>query len=83
MKPLDIVRTPGGGIALVTEVGKEGKASITYFGDCNPRKEHNAWWSPGDGLVVIDSLPRVLSDRMAHPFGSNTRQGERFFPTRD
>jgi len=82
LKPLDIVRTPGGGMAIVNEVGERNTASITYINDCNPAQEHNAWWDEGgpDGLVVIDNLPRLLANRMAHPFGHGTRQGDQFFP---
>ena len=57
MKALDIVRTPKGGIAFITETNNEGtKASINYIGDLNVGDEHNAWWSKSD-LEVISSIP--------------------------
>jgi hypothetical protein len=70
-RALDIVRTPGGGVAIVTETNDNGvMASLEYFGGLNPKGEYNAWWRDGDGLIVIDSLPHLLARTMAHPFGS-------------
>ena len=80
MKPLDIIRTPGGGLAVVTEVCSDGSASIEFLHGCNPADEKNAWWGDRDLLVVLDSIPRLLANAMAHPFGTNTKQGNRFFP---
>jgi hypothetical protein len=80
LRPLDFVRTPGGGIALVSEVNPSGDASITYLGGGNPSHEKNAWWYPHEGLVVLDSLPRLLAGMMHHPFGLNRDRGDRWFP---
>jgi hypothetical protein len=79
MKALDFVRTPKGGLAVISEVGEDGQASITYLKDCNPGREHNAWWSARQ-LTVIDSIPSLLANMAAHPFGRNTNQGDRDFP---
>ena len=69
MKALDIVRTPGGGIAFITETNNSGKtASIQFIGDLNPGKEPNAWWQE-KSLVVIDSIPRMIAMATANPFG--------------
>ena len=85
-KPLDIVRTPGKGIAIVQEVsaiegGLNGfQVSIEFFRGCNPAKERDAWWEDKNGeLILIDSLPRIISNMIAHPFGSSTKQGDKFF----
>lgn len=80
MKALDIVRTPKGGIAIVTEVGDRGDASITFLKGSNRTFEKNAWWGATEGLVIIDSIPRLLANAMAHPFGSSKQQGDRDFP---
>jgi len=77
IKPLDIVRTPLGGIAMVTEYGSSG-ASIDYLGGGNPTGEKSAWWH-GEDLTVLDSIPRLLANAMAHPFGQNKKQGDVFF----
>lgn len=79
MKPLDIVRTPNGDMGVIQEINRDGSVSIRYFKGCN-NHDKSAWWWPHEGLVVLDSLPRFLADAMAHPFGANTRQGDRFFP---
>lgn len=64
MKPLDIVRTPKGALALVTETNGNGtSALITYIGG-NPHGEYIAWWRQVDGLVVVDSLPNLLARSM-------------------
>lgn len=31
-------------------------------------------------LEVIDNLPRIIANAMAHPFGDNKEQGDEFFP---
>ena len=80
LQPLDIVKTPGGGLAIVTEVCDDGYISIDYLNDCNPQNEKNSWWTKNDGLVLVDRLPRVISNALAHPFGSNKEQGDVFFP---
>lgn len=83
LKPLDLVRTPKGAHALVTEVGEDGGANIDYFALEEPTGEKNAWWRPGDEdgpLVVLDSLPRLLSAAAAHPFGNNRDRAAAYFP---
>lgn len=79
MKALDIVITPGGGIAIIKETNNNGKqASIDYINELNPNQEHNAWWFEKD-LKVIDSLPNILAKAMAHPFGDGKKDVEIFF----
>jgi len=81
MKPLDIVRTPKGAYALIIETGDGGvDAAISYFGGGNPTGERNAWWSEGEGLVVVDNLPHLLSCATANPFGRGKADAEKFFP---
>lgn len=79
MKALDFVRTPSGGIGMVTETNNSGTmASINFIGK-NSHGEKNAWWREGDGLIVIDSLPRLLSEATAHPFGRGRDDVKEFF----
>ena len=80
MKPLDIIRTPKGAYGMIKETNENGSyASVDYFGGGNPTNEKNAWWKEGDGLEVIDSLPRFLADATRHPFGRGDEDIERFF----
>ncbi len=77
-RPLDIVRTPGGGIAIVTQADPLGEnwharsgqvqSSIDYL--YNPSGEHNAWWFSED-LEILGNLPELISKAMAHPFSSH------------
>lgn len=63
-------------IGVITET--DGKtASISWIGESYGL--HNAWWDINE-LEVIDNLPRILSNNLAHPFGRNTKQGTLFFP---
>lgn len=78
MKALDIVKTPKGNIAFVTETNNNGKrASINFIGNA---KEHNAWWDESE-LEVIDSIPRMLAMALYHPFGDGKKDVEIFFKT--
>jgi hypothetical protein len=79
MKALDIVKTPKGGIAFITETNDSGKqASINYIGNLNPGREHNAWWDEKD-LEVISSIPKMLAEATAHPFGCGKNDVKLFF----
>lgn len=79
MKALDIVRTPKGGIGFITETTGGGKlASINYIGDLNAGDERNAWWSKSE-LEVISSIPKIIAQATAHPFGSGKVDVEKFF----
>lgn len=81
MKPLDFVRPKDQKdfkcVGIVIETNSE-RGSVAWLG-----KEHKglktAWWSK-DELDIIDNLPRVLSNNLAHPFGCNTSQGDNYFP---
>jgi len=79
MKALDIVRTPKGGIAFITETNDNGEqAAITFIGDLNIGHEHCAWWDVSQ-LIVIDSIPKMIAMATAHPFGHGKDDVERFF----
>ena len=79
MKALDIVRTPKGGIAFINETINSGKkVSITFIGDINPGREHNAWWDVSE-LTVIDSIPKMLAHAMVNPFGKGAKDVEELF----
>jgi hypothetical protein len=79
MKALDIVKTPKGGIAFITETNNNGKeASINFINTLNPEHEKNAWWDKKD-LIVIDSIPRLLANATYHPFGEGEKDVIKFF----
>lgn len=79
MKALDIVKTPKGGIAVITETNDNGEtASIQFIGDLNPGNEYNAWWRKSD-LIVIDSIPKMLAMATAHPFGRGKEDVKKLF----
>lgn len=86
LKPLDFVKTPGGGIAIVKETHDfiyiDGKphhkeASLTYIYD--PSHERTAWWDERE-LAILTSLPRILADTMRHPFGDGYKDAKAAFP---
>jgi len=74
IKPLDIVQTPKGGIAMVTECSPAqpnlplNRYSLDYI--LNPKHEHNAWWFEKD-LKKLASIPVLIGRAMCHPFGNN------------
>jgi hypothetical protein len=78
MKPLDIVTTPKGAVAVVTETDGH-KARIAYIRGLDKKRQHNAWWSENE-LDVIDSIPRILADELSAPGGSGFQAGDQFFP---
>ena len=79
MKALDIVKTPKGGIALITETTDSGKKAVIMFIETlNAEKERNAWWYTSE-LVVIDSLPRIIAMATANPFGHGKEDVKEFF----
>lgn len=79
MKALDIVRTPKGSIGFITETNEEGNsASIDFIGDLKDSADRNSWWSSGE-LEVIDSIPRLLAEATAHPFGRGREDVKYFF----
>lgn len=86
LKPLDFVKTPSGNIAIVTEVNAvnydqtKQQASITFIGEQLPgTNDYNSWWAEED-LQIIDSLPRILSMCMKHPFGNGKEKVDEYFP---
>ena len=81
LQPLDLVRTPKGAMALVTEINSSGCASLEYLGGGNPTQEKNAWWA--SGLEVVDSLPHLLAVLAAHPFGDGKKAANVVFRIRE
>jgi hypothetical protein len=90
--PLDIVQTKSGAIAIVTEVyidsNEYENVSLHYLASMK-NTEKCAWWSNQkfanttdilDDLVLLDSIPNLLSNCVANSMGTNTTQGNRFFP---
>ncbi|MCI4437090.1 MAG: hypothetical protein JHC33_09815 [Ignisphaera sp.] len=91
--PLDIVQTKSGAIAIIVEVyiDSEGyeNVSLRYLASMK-NTEKCSWWSNQkfasatddmlDDLVLLDSIPHLLSNCVAHNMGVNTGQGNRFFP---
>ncbi len=78
MKPLDFVRTPKGGIALVRETNNGGRSAAIEFVDGNPHRERCAWWDAHE-LTVTSSLPLLLANGLAHPFGRGRSDAAEFF----
>lgn len=66
IKAIGIITETSGGAAVVHWIG-EGYGLYA------------AWWG-ADELEVIDNLPRIIANAMAHPFGNNKEQGDKFFP---
>ena len=80
MKPLDIVKTPKGSIAIVSETNHNTtKVSITFINTLKHPEDYNSWWN-SDELTVIDSIPLILAKGLAHPFGSGKIDAEKAFP---
>lgn len=88
IKPLDIVITPKGAYAYVTEINishnsEYPKVSIDYFGnyvDGNSMYgEYNAWWNAKD-LVIIDNFASIFARSMCHPFGSGETPALKAYP---
>ena len=79
MKALDIVVTPKGNVAYITETNDGGKsASIMFINGLNDGTDHNAWWDEEE-LTVIDSIPRMLAMATAHPGGKGKHDVNIFF----
>ena len=68
LQPLDFVKTPKGYIALIVETNNDGKEVVLDYIDRNVN-EKNAWWDASE-LVLINSLPYILSHWTKHPFGA-------------
>ena len=66
-------------VGIVTET--DGKTCHIEWFDKHTNLK-NAWWDEND-LLVVNNLAVVLCDAMAHPFGANTEQGEKFYGHRD
>ena len=68
-------------VGLVTEVdGIGGSCSVEWLGEGN-KHLYNAWWSQNE-LIKIDSLPNLLTRKMAHPFGQNRKKADEFYERR-
>lgn len=81
-KGIEVVRTPGEPyedryIGLVTEVSSDGRCSVEWLGDGN-KYLHNAWWEQ-ENLEKEDSLPHLLARQMAHPFGNNRKEVDKYY----
>jgi len=76
LKPLDLVKTPRGSFAIITEQN-DNSYSIRFIGSSYGDK--NAWWQQNEGLEYLDNLPRVLAVSMCHPFGNGKGQAEDAF----
>lgn len=62
-------------VGIVQEINSSGGVSVIWIGD---KIDKCAWFNQSE-LVVIDSLPRILSNNIAHPFGNATEQGDKYF----
>lgn len=80
IKPLDIVRTPKGGIGLITECSipspnfPKNRYSIRFIE--NKHNEHNSWYLEEE-LEYLCSLPVLFAESMCDPFGNNAQHVKR------
>ena len=72
-RPLDLVLTPGGVLAMVIEVSPWGDCQIEFLTHQKVIGEKVAWWNESDGLIIMDSIPRLLTRAMCHPSGNSAR----------
>ena len=91
IKPLDFVRIKNSvgqyyescekHVGLVTEVdGVGGSCRVEWLED-GGKYLRNAWWEQGE-LLKIDSLPNLLTRKLAHPFGQNREKADDFYERR-
>lgn len=87
LKALDFVVTPKGSIAMVNEThdyGNNYAKNLQKFNQCsitfisNEHNEHNAWWC-SSSLKKINSLPLILAENLAHPFGNGKIDANKYF----
>lgn len=77
-KPLQFVRplAEPRAVGIIKEISKH-TCSVSWIG--NNYNQKSAWWSEPE-LEVIDSLPRILSRTMAHPFGTGETHVNEAYP---
>lgn len=73
MKPLDFIVTKARNVGMITEVCDEDghEAAVVFLNTFEGEKE--AWWSE-DEFEIIDSLPDLLSRKLASPFSEDSVQ---------
>lgn len=76
-KPLDIVKTKAGTIALVTEVSDK-KCSVSFITEPTCY-DYNAWHD-FEELEYLNNIPSLLANGLAHPMGLNGDCGSIHFP---
>lgn len=83
IKPLDFVLTEKKDVAIVKEVNANGDCSIEFIyrnpGQLGLRKV--AWYTLKE-LTVLTSLPLILAQMSAHPFGNGEVLAKRIFKTK-
>jgi hypothetical protein len=87
IKPLDFIRPKGNlnKVGMITEISSfltnkdeiYYQASVEWIGGSDGL--HSAWWGMNE-IEVIDSLPRLLSRELAHPFGSGEKYIDNCYP---
>lgn len=79
IKPLDFIypMEDKSTIGIVQEVTPDGRCSVEWLNDWDD-VYYNAWWY-ADDLTTIDSLPKLLTRLMAHPFGNSKNMYKNFF----
>lgn len=83
VKPLDIVETPKGDLALVTETHRiqpnmPVECSIKYLNKLYHKDSKNAWWLESE-LKVVNTLPLLLAEGLCHPFGDGLKNAIKHF----
>lgn len=81
IKTLDFVSPKGkpGIVGMVTKCDPANRTcSVEWINDVKDEL-YDSWWR-SEELVRFDSLPAMITRRMAHPFGNNKDSDEIFFP---
>lgn len=87
IQPLDLVETPNGGLALVTEMSpasdnyKVNSYSLDFLPGRKRTGDYNAWWEESK-LTYVCSIPAMLAQAMAHPMGNNAETAFDLFDKR-
>jgi len=69
LKPLDIVLTPKGGIAIVAEMNRiSQEVSLRYI--YSKENEYSSWWNPNE-LKKLNNLALILSEMAIGNFSNN------------
>lgn len=84
IKPLDLVETANGSLAMVSEVNLESKCCsivIIRYGKDYGAHDKMAWWD-FHLLKVIINLPHLISISMCNASGNNEKYVKEIYPAK-